>query len=402
MENQKNVPELRFPEFEGEWEKKKLGEVAEKITDGTHFSPKSFDHGEFLYITSKNVKDGYMELSNAQYISYEDHTSIYKRCDVKKGDILLTKDGTIGQSCINELEIEFSLLSSVAFIRTLSNYSNYFIYQLIVSDIGQKEIESQIAGQALRRITLHKINNFEFHFPTLLEQSKIATFLTAVDEKLQALKKKKSLLEVYKKGVMQKLFSQELRFKREDGKEFGDWEEKKLGEVVKIFSGNSPSLYQQKQSALNPFIKVEELNNCYKYQLISRNYTNSTKGLINKNCVIFPKRGAAILNNKVRINIVPLIMDSNLMALQCSEKIYFEFLYYFIDYEKLYKIADTSSIPQINNRHIEPYKINLPIKEEQTRIANFLSSLDEKINHTQTEITKTEVWKKGLLQKMFV
>jgi type I restriction enzyme S subunit len=204
---------LRFPEFEGEWEKKKLGEVAEKITDGTHFSPKSFDHGEFLYITSKNVKDGYMELSNAQYISYEDHTSIYKRCDVKKGDILLTKDGTIGQSCINELEIEFSLLSSVAFIRTLSNYSNYFIYQLIVSDIGQKEIESQIAGQALRRITLHKINNFEFHFPTLPEQSKIATFLTAVDEKLQALKKKKSLLEVYKKGVMQKLFSQELRFK---------------------------------------------------------------------------------------------------------------------------------------------------------------------------------------------
>ncbi|MBK8842568.1 MAG: hypothetical protein IPO33_06845 [Saprospiraceae bacterium] len=84
MENQKNVPELRFPEFEGEWEKKKLGEVAEKITDGTHFSPKSFDHGEFLYITSKNVKDGYMELSNAQYISYEDHTSIYKRCDVKR------------------------------------------------------------------------------------------------------------------------------------------------------------------------------------------------------------------------------------------------------------------------------------------------------------------------------
>jgi type I restriction enzyme S subunit len=241
MEKQRNIPELRFPEFEGEWEKKKLGEVAEKITDGTHFSPKSFDHGEFLYITSKNVKDGYMELSNAQYISYEDHTNIYKRCDVKKGDILLTKDGTIGQSCINELEIEFSLLSSVAFIRTLSNYSNYFIYQLIVSDIGQREIESQIAGQALRRITLQKINNFEFHFPSLPEQSKIATFLTAVDEKLQALKKKKSLLEVYKKGVMQKLFSQELRFKREDGKKFGDWEEKQLGEVVKIFSGNSPN-----------------------------------------------------------------------------------------------------------------------------------------------------------------
>ncbi len=149
------VPKMRFPEFEndGEWVEKKLGEVAIKIQDGTHFSPKSFDNGDFLYITSKNVKNGYIELSTAQFISREEHENIYKRCDVTQGDVLLTKDGTIGQSCINELSMPFSLLSSVAFIRVKPNFSNYFLYHLLVSQIGQKEIESQIAGQALSKET---------------------------------------------------------------------------------------------------------------------------------------------------------------------------------------------------------------------------------------------------------
>lgn len=199
MSKQTNIPQLRFPEFEGEWEKKKLVEVADKIQDGTHFSPQVFDKGDYLYLTSKNVKNGYLELSNAQYISKESHESIYKRCDVRNGDVLITKDGTIGQTCVNELDEQFSLLSSVAFIRPKDEFSNYFIYQLLVSPKGQKEIDSQIAGQALKRVTLTKINIFEYFFPKLPEQTKIASFLTGVDEKIQALKKKHSLLEQYKK-----------------------------------------------------------------------------------------------------------------------------------------------------------------------------------------------------------
>ncbi len=401
MENQKNVPELRFPEFEGEWEKKKLGEVAEKITDGTHFSPKSFDHGEFLYITSKNVKDGYMELSNAQYISYEDHTSIYKRCDVKKGDILLTKDGTIGQSCINELEIEFSLLSSVAFIRTLSNYSNYFIYQLIVSDIGQKEIESQIAGQALRRITLHKINNFEFHFPTLLEQSKIATFLTAVDEKLQALKKKKSLLEVYKKGVMQKLFSQELRFKNEDGKEFGDWEEKKLGEVCEINPSNKTLperfIYIDLESVSNGILLKEN-------EIQNKEAPSRAQRVLLQNDILFQMVRPYQMNNlyfNKNGNYVASTGYAQIRTKQNSMYIY-QYLHFQKFVDKVIERCTGTSYPAINSTDLSNIEIILPSLKEQTLIANFLTSIDEKINHTQTEITKTEVWKKGLLQKMFV
>ena len=126
MSQNKQIPKLRFPEFSSVWKKKRLEEVAEKIQDGTHFSPKSFDEGDYLYITSKNVKNGYLELSNAQFISELEHKNIYKRCNVRKGDVLLTKDGTIGQTCVNELDVEFSLLSSVAFIRPLNEFSNYY------------------------------------------------------------------------------------------------------------------------------------------------------------------------------------------------------------------------------------------------------------------------------------
>lgn len=202
------VPKVRFKEFEGDgdWVEHQLENITEKIQDGTHFSPKSHDSGDFLYITSKNVKNGYIELSTAQFVTKEDHDNIYQRCDVKQGDVLLTKDGTIGQACVNELTVPFSLLSSVAFIRPKSNYLNYFLYHLLVSDLGQKEIKSQIAGQALRRITLTKIKNFKFSFPGFSEQQKVADCLSAVDELINAQTDKIAQLQQHKKGLMQGLF----------------------------------------------------------------------------------------------------------------------------------------------------------------------------------------------------
>ncbi|HNR42058.1 MAG TPA: restriction endonuclease subunit S, partial [Bacteroidales bacterium] len=231
MEKQKKIPKLRFPEFEGEWIQEKLDDVASKIQDGTHFSPELLVEGKFLYITSKNVKNGYIDLSDSYYVSYEDHKNIYKRCDTKKGDVLLTKDGTIGQASINTLSEEISLLSSVAFIRAKDKYLNEFICQLLLSPEGQREIKKSIAGQALKRITLTKIKNFNYYFPSLPEQQKIASFFTAIDQKISQLKRKLTLLEEYKKGVMQKIFSQEIRFRDDNGQEFPKWEKKRLGEL---------------------------------------------------------------------------------------------------------------------------------------------------------------------------
>ncbi|MDH1801998.1 restriction endonuclease subunit S [Acinetobacter johnsonii] len=190
----------------GEWKEKKLSEICLKIKDGTHFSPKTFEVGEYKYLTSKNVKNGYLDFSNLEFVSADDHKKIYSSCDVKFGDVLLTKDGTIGQCCVNTLTEEFSLLSSVAFLRLKSEFNNYFLYHILLSDLGQKEINGVIAGQALKRITLTKINDFKFMFPCLEEQTKIANFLSAIDQKIDVVVQQIGQAKTWKKGSLQQMF----------------------------------------------------------------------------------------------------------------------------------------------------------------------------------------------------
>jgi type I restriction enzyme S subunit len=180
-----------------------------------------------------------------------------------------------------------------------------------------------------------------------------------------------------------------------------DWKIKKLGALVEIVSGVSPSLFNLDVVGKYPYLKVEDLNNCEKYQVSSREFSNDEKQLVPKNSVIFPKRGAAILNNKVRINSVAVQMDSNLMAVYPkSEDLNFEYLYYQITFEQLHKIADTSTIPQINNKHIIPYSFPLPPLPEQKAIALVLSTADTAIHTTEKLIAQKALRKKWLMQQL--
>ncbi len=182
----------------------------------------------------------------------------------------------------------------------------------------------------------------------------------------------------------------------------GEWEEKRLGDVVTIRSGNSPDKYNLDITGIHPYLKVEDLNNNDKYQMSSRQYSDSSEKLIDVQSIIFPKRGAAIMTNKVRINEVPVLLDSNLMAIKPSSNIiYSEFLYYWIWNKKLYEIADTSTIPQINNKHISPLLIQLPDSKEQTKIALSLSSIDERLQQLQQQQSLLEQYKNGCMQQLF-
>lgn len=180
-----------------------------------------------------------------------------------------------------------------------------------------------------------------------------------------------------------------------------EWKLSKLEALVEIKSGESPTVFNLKREGKYPYIKVEDLNNCEKYQSKSRQYSDDNKGLVPPESIIFPKRGAAILNNKVRINSVSVQMDSNLMSIQPNTLLVEpEFLYYKILHTELFRIADTSTIPQINNKHILPYIISLPPLPEQKAIAKVLSTWDEAISKTQELITQKELRKKWLMQQL--
>ncbi len=177
-----------------------------------------------------------------------------------------------------------------------------------------------------------------------------------------------------------------------------DWIAKELGELVTISSGESPSKFHFLSVGL-PYFKVEQLNNGSVYAEETPYFINSPKH-VPAGSVIFPKRGASILSNKIRILKSDSFMDTNLMALTCSNRLSELYLYNQLSYRGLDSVADTTSIPQINNKHIVPYRIPYPRLEEQIAIANALSDVDALISELEKLIAKKQAIKTATMQQL--
>lgn len=178
------------------------------------------------------------------------------------------------------------------------------------------------------------------------------------------------------------------------------WKLAKLGDLVDISSGVAPSELVLSDSIGIPYVKVEDMNNCSKYQLRARQLGVGCKVAVKQRAVIFPKRGAAIINNKVRVAGRDIYLDTNMMALSPKNKLDAEFLYYSLIYIQLFKVADTSTIPQINNKHIVPLKILLPPLSEQKKIAETLSTWDKSIEAAERFLDNSKKRKMALMQQL--
>jgi len=207
-----------------EWEVQSCAEVCVKIQDGTHFSP-SIEGNDYLYVTSKNIGFGVLDVSNADRIDAAQHKAIHERCDVRHGDLLLTKDGAnTGNTALNTLEEEFSLLSSVAFLRfdTKRHTAGYFLQQ-ILSNPGQRRIKDAMAGNAITRLTLDKIRKLCFPVAPISEQRAIAAALSDEDALIASLDQLIAKKRDLKQAAMQQLLSGKQRLPGFSGK----WEVKR-------------------------------------------------------------------------------------------------------------------------------------------------------------------------------
>ncbi|MCG6138201.1 MAG: restriction endonuclease subunit S [Nostoc sp. LLA-1] len=209
-----DAPNTIFTQKGDGWVEKKLGEVC-NVKDGTHFSPKNSENGKYMYITAKNIKPYYINLSKITFISEEDHQKIYSRCPVKKGDVLYIKDGaTAGIAAINNLEEEFSLLSSVAVFKTSSQILNTYLVHYANSKLGKKNFLGYVDGAAITRLTLTKLNNVLIPVPPISEQHEIVTKLDALSTETQRLetiyRQKIAALNELKQSILQKAFTGEL------------------------------------------------------------------------------------------------------------------------------------------------------------------------------------------------
>lgn len=207
------LKKTEFGKIPDEWKLALLKDVCEKITDGTHHSPVSYPTGDYMYITAKNIKEKGIVLDNISFVPKETHEVIYKRCDVKKNDVLYIKDGaTTGVATINDLSEEFSLLSSVALLRVNKDIlSPKFLMYCLNSPTIKQEMLGMMSGNAIKRLTLKKIQTGLVPLPSLEEQQKIVEILSSVDEQIESYEQEKEKYTELKKGLMQHLLTGKIR-----------------------------------------------------------------------------------------------------------------------------------------------------------------------------------------------
>ena len=400
-----NIPQLRFPEFSGEWENEVVGNISNKVTDGTHDTPKPSSTG-VPYITAIHVKDGVIDFDRCYYLSIEEHKKIYSRCNPEKNDILMVNigAGTATTALIN-IDYEFSL-KNVALIKPNKlKSSSKFLVQSLRYKSGR--LHHQLtSGGAQPFLSLKEIKRIKLNLPTKPEQQKIADFLTAVDNKIEQLSKKQELLGEYKKGLMQQIFSQAIRFKADDGCDFPDWEEKSLGELFNYKNGGSFENEVVKDGlynliTLNSITIDGELKNEHKK-------INSFDNSLKINDLIMVLSDVAHGNFLGLTAIIPednsYVLNQRMGALKSKGLNNVVFLRLLINYnQKYFKLHGQGSSQQnLSKGDILKFELLLPNRNEQQKIANFLSSIDTKIEQVGKQLDESKQFKKALLQQMFV
>ena len=190
------------------WEKKMLKTVCVKLNDGTHFSPESFEEGEYKYVTAKNIKESGFDFTNITYVSEAVHRPIYERCNPELGDVLYIKDGvTTGIAMVNTLNEEFTLLSSVALLKQNRKIMDgYFLAALLNNENMYSDIRSNMGGAAITRLTIAKLNMIQIIVPPLKLQQQFADFVHQVDKSKVAVQKALEQTQTLFDSLMQKYF----------------------------------------------------------------------------------------------------------------------------------------------------------------------------------------------------
>jgi type I restriction enzyme S subunit len=397
------VPALRFNEFEGDYHFSKLKPLCNKIMVGIASSATHAYRSKGIpMIRNQNIKEAGLDDSDLLFIN-EEYEKVHKNKRLKKGDILTVRTGYPGLSCLVPDKYEKAQCFTSLIIRPdLDQIFSPWLVQYINSPKGKKLMFAFEAGGAQKNINSGSLENLLVPVISLLEQQKIASFLSAVDEKIQQLTKKKALLEHYKKGVMQQLFSGQLRFKDENGKDYPDWEEKRLLEFCTFFSGGTPSSTNKKfYSGTIPFIGSGNIYDSEVFNFISEEALNSSSAkIVEEGDLLYALYGAN--SGEVAISQLEGAINQAILCIRTKESI--EYLYYVLLGNKDNIVAKYLQGGQgnLSAQIIKKLKYKFPSIEEQQKIATYLSGIDTKIESVNNQITQTQTFKKGLLQQMFV
>ena len=403
------VPKLRFKEFDGDWTSKQLGKIIGISSASRVFKEQWQDSGVPFFRTSDVVSIFKNKENEKAYISLELFEELAKKSGkIKQGDLLVTGGGSIGIPYLvpNDQPLYFKD-ADLLWMKSSGIVEGSFLYNFFISPKFREYLKSISHTGTISHFTIEQAKATPFGFPSKEEQTKIASFLSNVDEKINQLTQKHELLSQYKQGMMQKLFSQQLRFKADDGSEFGEWEEVALSKVSDVRDGTHDSPSYVKDGY--PLITSKNLKNgkldLTDINLISEDdYLNINKrSAVNIGDIIFGMIGT--IGNPVLLNSDGFAIKNVALIKEKDELLNIYLIHYlnssfFAKQVALLNAGNTQKFLALGQ--IRSLSIHKPQLAEQTKIANFLSAIDQKIEVVAQQIEQAKQWKKGLLQQMFV
>lgn len=404
------TPKLRFKEFGGDWEIKKLNDIADIIDGdrGVNYPKESdfYDSEYCLFLNTKNVTKNGFNFDDKKFITKEKDNALRKG-KLNEEDIILTTRGTVGNIAYFNKNIDYKNMrinSGMVILRSKTILPEY-LYSYLKSYYFEKQVKQVCFGSAQPQLTVSGINNFRIAKTTKEEQEKIASFFSLIDDKISLQGEKVEALKDYKKGMMQKIFSRELRFKDDDGRDYPEWEITTMEKVADLEKGFTPDTKNEKNWIGNiPWLSIADMKQG-KYLTDVSKYI-SDKALGNKQLVA---EGTLIMSFKLTLGRLAIV---NRPMITNEAICHFYWKYNNINTEYMYYYLSTVNIASfgcraakgitLNNDSLNSIVVKLPVINEQMKISNLLKNIDNKIEKEQEKLDSLNEYKKGLLQQMFV
>ncbi len=419
------VPKLRFKREDGtsysKWKNEYLNKCA-TFHSGLTYSPNDVTNGNsgVLVIRSTNIQNGILVYNDNVYVNVE----LPEKLKLQLNDtVMCVRNGSkalVGKNAlVKHCDLDKTWGAFMTVIR--GNESNCFIHHYLNSPYFKRQMDINAGTSTINQITSAMLNECILSIPTdTEEQQKIADFLSTVDEVIAQSEAEVQNLEQQKKGAMQKIFSQEVRFKREDGTEFPEWEEKTFEETFIPLNNNTFSrdmLNNESGTVQNIhygdiLVKYGAICDVKKISLPFVNTDIATKKydiMKNGDIIIADTAEDATVGKAIElIGIDNDIIISGLHTMACRPKQKYapKFLGYLINspayHNQLFPYMQGIKVTSVGRKNIANTKLYYPCLEEQQKIADFLSAYDEAITYAKQELEKWKELKKGLLQQMFV
>ena len=391
-----NIPKLRFKEFTDEWQIKKLDKntYIKARVGWKNLKASEYVSSGIPMIAGQHIKQGKILWDKVDFITNERYDES-PEIQLKNNDIIFSKDGSLGNPAIIKNMPKKATINGTMMLIRLNyindNVSPNYFYQICNSQYFKKMVSLIKSGGTVPHIFQRDIINFTFPIPkTLEEQEKIANFLSIVDKKVENLKNTITSLENQKKGLLQQIFSQKLRFKNN----YPNWEKKKLEDIA-IFLDNKRK----------PLEQSERIHGKYPYYGASGIIDYVNNYIFDEELILLSEDGANIIDRNYPICYIATgkyWVNNHAHVLKTKSQYLNKFLCEALERLNYNKYNTGTAQPKLNQDVCRKIILSIPCLEEQTKIADFLSAFDRKLDNQKAQLEHWQQIKKGLLQQMFV